>query len=59
MKQEGFYVGLDRNAKTTSLPSSITSDDAEGSLEEARKFKVITELVDGNTSNLGTLINNR
>jgi hypothetical protein len=45
-------VSVDEEAKLKSVPSSIGKDQAKQCLDVAEKFKVVVELLSGDTSGL-------
>ena len=57
LKQDSFYVGLSKECKATSLPKNVSEKEAKSSLKDSLTFKVITEILFGNNSNI-ELLNN-
>jgi AbiV family abortive infection protein len=50
LKQNAFYVSVDKDAKPKSIPSSIGKKDAQQCLDESEKFKFVVEMLGGDTS---------
>lgn len=55
LKQDSFYVGIDGSAKILSTPSKIGKAEAKSCLDESLVFKIITEILLGDYSNIDSL----
>lgn len=52
LKQDSIYVGIDESAKTSSKPDQIGAEEAKICIDESFAFKVITEVLFGDYSNV-------